>query len=115
MVFLKRMSLLIVACSIMGARQLPEDPVMKARNLRAKAQGISEADLPPVPRGVTEPPPLPPPELHLKDSRQGRLAKVQGKKATKGAKTAKGKTSAKHAEQPVKTARKSGKHKKVKG
>ena len=47
-----------VGC-FLGAQTL-EDPVMKARLLRAEAQGIEEADLPPVPRGVMEPPPLPP-------------------------------------------------------
>jgi len=50
---------------------------MKARSERAQAQGIAEGDLPPVPRGIVEPPPLPPPETHLKDTRQGRLAKTR--------------------------------------
>jgi hypothetical protein len=70
-----------------------EDPVMKARALRAQAQGISERDLPPVPRGVVEPPPLPPPENHVRDtpgyhrSKKGRRATRRGKgKAGKGRK-----------------------------
>ena len=51
----------------LGAQSLSDDPVMKIRMQRSKAQGISEADLPPVPRCVMEPPPLPPPEVHAKD------------------------------------------------
>lgn len=43
------------------------DPVVKARQARAAAQGIDERDLPPVPRTLVEPPPLPPPETHPKD------------------------------------------------
>jgi hypothetical protein len=58
---------------LLGAQNLPEDPVLKARSQRAKAQGINEADLPPVPRSITEPPPLPPPETHHKDTRAGRI------------------------------------------
>ena len=56
------------------------DPVTAARSQRAAAQGISEGDLPPVPKGIVEPPPLPPPEIHPKDARGGRRA---GKKAVK--------------------------------
>ncbi len=81
--FVKRLSLLVVTCSLLGAQSLPEDPVMKARTLRAQAQGINEADLPPVPRSVLEPPPLPPPEVHRKDSRGGQVARV-GAKAKRG-------------------------------
>lgn len=44
-----------------------DDPVVKARASRALAQGIDERDLPPVPRSLVEPPPLPPPETHPKD------------------------------------------------
>jgi len=66
------------------ASSLPqEDPVLRARAQRASAQGISEGDLPPVPRGIVEPPPLPPPEAHVKDSRKGRKAKGKGKSGTK--------------------------------
>jgi hypothetical protein len=45
------------------------DPVTEARSQRALSLGISEGDLPPVPRGIAEPPPLPPPEIHPKDAR----------------------------------------------
>ncbi len=69
------------------ASTLPqEDPVMRARAQRASAQGIAEGDLPPVPRGIVEPPPLPPPEAHVKDNRKNRKAK---------GKTQRGKSSAK--------------------
>ncbi len=44
-----------------------EDPVLKARATRAAAQGIDERDLPPMPKTLVEPPPLPPPETHPKD------------------------------------------------
>lgn len=44
-----------------------EDPVLKARATRAAAQGIDERDLPPMPKALVEPPPLPPPETHPKD------------------------------------------------
>jgi hypothetical protein len=59
---------------------------MKARAQRASAQGISEGDLPPVPRGIIEPPPLPPPEAHVKDTRKGR--RVKGKVKTRRGKAA---------------------------
>lgn len=57
-----------------GGQDLPGDPVLKARSERAAAQGIGEGDLPPLPKGVVEPPPLPPPETHVKDTRRGRQA-----------------------------------------
>lgn len=52
---------------------------MKARAQRAQAQGINEADLPAVPKSITDPPPLPPPEVHRKDTPGGRAAKVTRK------------------------------------
>jgi len=71
----------------LAASSLPqEDPVLRARAQRAAAQGISEGDLPPVPRGIVEPPPLPPPEAHVKDSRKGRKVKGKTKQAKSGAK-----------------------------
>ena len=86
----KRLSLYFVACSILGAQQLAEDPVMKARSQRAQAQGISEADLPPVPRSLTEPPPQPPPETQIKDSRGGgRTVKAHGRTKGKAARASK--------------------------
>jgi hypothetical protein len=67
-----------------------EDPVLRARTQRAASQGISEGDLPPVPRGIVEPPPLPPPEAHVKDSRKGRKAKGKAQKKKPVSKKAKG-------------------------
>lgn len=61
------------------AAQTPEDPVLQARALRAQARGISEDDLPPVPRSIVEPPPLPPPELHPRDQRGSRAARAARK------------------------------------
>ncbi len=77
-----------LALSLIASTAPQEDPVLRARAKRASAQGISEGDLPPVPRGIVEPPPLPPPEAHVKDSRKGKKAKAK-------AKAKKGKTSAK--------------------
>ena len=61
-----------------------EDPVMKARAQRATAQGIAEADLPPVPKGIAEPPPLPAPEIHPRDTRGYKAARRnrRGRKGT---------------------------------
>jgi len=105
--FAKSLSLLLVACSLLGAQDLPPDPVMKARTQRAKIQGLSEADLPPVPRGVTEPPPLPPPETHRKDTPGGRMAArshSKGRRAVRGGRHA----AAERAEAP--RAARAGKH-----
>jgi hypothetical protein len=73
--------LLLVGC-FLGAEP-PDDPVMKARSQRSQAQGVEEADLPPVPRGVMEPPPLPPPEIHAKDSPHPQVAKPVRRKGGK--------------------------------
>lgn len=95
----RRFGLTLLALGLAGAG-LPAppsgDPVTEARGQRAAALGISEGDLPPVPKGIIEPPPLPPPEIHPKDARGGarRAAKKAGRKrgpakAAKGAKAAK--------------------------
>ena len=55
----KKWGLLLTVGCFLGAQTF-DDPVMKARSQRSQAQGIEEADLPPVPRGVMEPPPLQP-------------------------------------------------------
>jgi hypothetical protein len=89
MEIVKRLSLLLVAGAVLLSQQAPSDPVQKARMLRAQAQGINESDLPPVPKGVTEPPPLPPPEIHAKDAKGGgRPSKVAGRKAGRKGKEA---------------------------
>jgi hypothetical protein len=78
---------------LLGAQQVFPDPVMKARAERAKAQGIPEGDLPPVPKAIIEPPPLPPPESHVRDTRRSRRSrrstkKSKGQKTVQSAKTA---------------------------
>jgi hypothetical protein len=77
-----------LALGLVASTHAQEDPVLRARAQRASAQGISEGDLPPVPRGIVEPPPLPPPEAHVKDSRKARKAK--GKKRKSGTRKTKG-------------------------
>lgn len=73
---------------LVAAQTVVDDPVMKARSQRAAAQGIQEEDLPPVPRSVMEPPPLPPPEIHAKDMPQSKVVgsakrgKLSGKRTT---------------------------------
>lgn len=73
---------------------VPDDPVAKARALRT-----APGDLPPVPRGVVEPPPLPPPETHPKDLRGAARRAARNKsrkgKSAKGKATGKSKTAAK--------------------
>ena len=77
-----------LALGLVASTHAQEAPVLRARAQRASAQGISEGDLPPVPRGIVEPPPLPPPEAHVKDSRKARKAK--GKKRKSGTRKTKG-------------------------
>jgi len=79
-----------LALSLVASTAPQEDPVLRARAQRAAAQGISEGDLPPVPRGIVEPPPLPPPEAHVKDNRKGKKAKGKVKKGKTSAKKGKG-------------------------
>jgi hypothetical protein len=54
------------------------DPVVRARAHRAIRDS---QDLPPIPRGLTEPPPLPPPELHTHDIRRHRRSAAKSRKA----------------------------------
>ena len=63
----KRLVLLFMTGYLFGTQPFFDDPVVKIRMQRAAIQGINEADLPPVPRGVMEPPALPAPEIHVKD------------------------------------------------
>ncbi len=86
--------------SLVASAPPQDDPVLRARAQRASAQGLADGDLPPVPRGIIEPPPLPPPEAHVKDSRKASRAKA---KARKGKVTKKrGHTAATRAKSPVK-------------
>jgi hypothetical protein len=79
-----------LALSLVASTQAQEDPVLRARAQRASALGIAEGDLPPVPRGIVEPPPLPPPEAHVKDTRRSRRVKAKVRKGKGGSKRAKG-------------------------
>jgi hypothetical protein len=83
-----------LALSLVASSQAQEDPVLRARAQRASAQGISEGDLPPVPRGIVEPPPLPPPEAHVKDSQRGRKVKAKARKGKTGIRKGKRPTTA---------------------
>jgi hypothetical protein len=105
MVRSRKLIVLFLGCFILGAQPAPPDPVLKARTERAQAQGVGEGDLPPVPRGIVEPPPLPPAETHLKDTR--------GAKAAKNRRVSRTSKSAKTKKLPAKGGRKSSK--KVKG
>ncbi|HJV37605.1 MAG TPA: hypothetical protein VJ528_02100 [Geothrix sp.] len=89
-----------LALGLVAAPRPQEDPVMKIRAQRASAQGISEGDLPPVPRGIVEPPPLPPPEAHVKDTRKGRRVKGKVRKRSKAA-SAKGRGSVSRSKLPA--------------
>ena len=96
-----------LALALAASPQGQEDPVLRARAQRATAQGIAEGDLPAVPRGIIEPPPLPPPEAHVKDARKAQKAKAKGRKG-KAVASAKGK---KHAAKPKASAKAPAKRK----
>ena len=72
------------AGSFVSAQGEEADPVLRAKAQRALN---NDQDLPPIPRGLTEPPPLPPPELHAHDIRKQRgSASVSARKKTTPAK-----------------------------
>jgi len=89
-----------IALGLAAAQQPADDPVLKIRAQRAQAGG--DQDLPPVPRVVLEPPPLPPPEVHIKDTRGYRASKKarRGKRG-KAAVTRKGGAKASGAKKTV--------------
>jgi len=76
MKWVKSWGLLLAVGCFLGAQTAGDDPVEKARLQRSQAQGIDEADLPPVPRAILEPPALPPPETHAKDLPHPRVTKA---------------------------------------
>ncbi len=88
----RRTLILVGLAASLVASSLPpqDDPVVKARTQRAATQGGQEGDLPPVPRGIVEPPPLPPPEAHVKDTRRGRRARSRAKRHKVTSRTSKG-------------------------
>ncbi|HLO68047.1 MAG TPA: hypothetical protein VK188_13570 [Holophaga sp.] len=108
MKLLRYSSILLLGCAVLGAAAQGEDPVLKARAERARAQGVPEGDLPPVPRAIVEPPPLPPPETHLKDLPRAKVAKVRKGSGTKGVKAPATRT-AKVTKTPAKGGRKTSK------
>ena len=67
MILIKRIGALVLVAGLLPAQQPLEDPVLKAKALRASTPTSSD-DLPPVPRGILEPPPLPPAVTHVKDT-----------------------------------------------
>lgn len=82
------------------AQSVVEDPVMQAKTRRATQVG--EGDLPPVPRTVLEPPPLPPPEAYerkgkapVKPAKGGKVSKASAKAAAKESHKKGGKKAAK--------------------
>ena len=75
------------------------DPVLAAKASRIENNG---RDLPPVPKGLTEPPPLPPPELHTHDIRKSRA--VARPAAKKPVATAAKKSASAPAKKPAATA-----------
>ncbi len=83
---------LLVALSVGLMAQVPEgevvDPVLRARKVRAAAQGISERELPPVTQGLVDPPPLPPPETHVRDTPGYRRVKATRGRSGRASKTA---------------------------
>jgi hypothetical protein len=115
MVRARTLSVILLGCCFLGSQTPLEDPVMKARAERAQAQGIGEGDLPPLPKGVVEPPPLPPPETHAKDTRGGRLARNRhGRTSTHKKSKSKSKSSASSHGSSKPPAKGGRKHKKVK-
>lgn len=81
----KRLGSMMLVVGVLCAQQVIQDPVMLARSQRASSQ---EGDLPPVPRAILEPPPLPEPETHVKDTsgwRATRTARAPSSKAVKSA------------------------------
>ncbi|MCE1229225.1 MAG: hypothetical protein LWX11_07040 [Firmicutes bacterium] len=88
------MGVFAVAFGMLAAQAPSEDPVMKARAQRAAA---GDEDLPPVPRTVMEPPPLPAPETHVRDTRGYKASRhrsrKKGKAVTKKAPSSRSKAS----------------------
>jgi len=66
-----------LALGLVATAHGQEDPVLKIRAQRSASLGLPDGDLPPLPKGIVEPPPLPPPETHVKDTRRGRRAKTR--------------------------------------
>jgi len=72
-----------LAGSLAYAHADDADPVVRAKARRALGDSH---DLPPIPRGLVEPPPLPPPELHTHDIRKQRRTAPPRRKGMASAK-----------------------------
>lgn len=72
----KCLGAMVLIATLLSAQQVVQDPVLKIRTQRAAS---GEGDLPPVPRGILEPPPLPAPETHVKDTRGWRASRTARK------------------------------------
>jgi hypothetical protein len=83
----KSLGALMMIVGVLSAQQTVDDPVMKIQSQRSSS---GEGDLPPVPRGILEPPPLPAPETHVKDTRGWRASRTARKARGKVLKNAKG-------------------------
>ncbi|HEX9082571.1 MAG TPA: hypothetical protein VF768_09845 [Holophagaceae bacterium] len=73
-----------LALGVVASARGQEDPVLRARAQRAASLGVPDGDLPPLPKGIVEPPPLPPPETHVKDTPRGRRAHARKHVRKKG-------------------------------
>jgi len=74
---LRSLGVLLVMAGLLSGQVPVQDPVMKAQAERG------QANLPPVSRAIQEPPPLPPPETHVKDTRGWRARRTRGKAVRK--------------------------------
>lgn len=77
MMRLRSLGILLVLASVLAGQAPVEDPVLKARAQRGAG------DLPPVPRGILEPPPLPPAVSHVKDTPGWRASRKSRKVRSK--------------------------------
>jgi hypothetical protein len=87
----KRLGFVLLIVGVLSAQPVVEDPVMKIRSQRATSGGD---DLPPVPRGILEPPPLPAPEVNVKDTPGWHVSRSARKGGRKIGKVAKGRPAA---------------------
>lgn len=62
--------MITISSSLSMAQYDLDDPVVKTREKRAQLQGISPDDLPPIPRVIITPPPLPSYESYFKEPYQ---------------------------------------------
>lgn len=95
----KCLGAMIGIVSVLSAQQAVEDPVLKIRSQRASS---GEGNLPPVPRAILEPPPLPAPETHVKDTRGFRASRTARQARRKAVKVTKKQPAARPARKRLK-------------